>query len=165
MTVSRHNCARLDLNTRGPGSGAIEIMLASLACARVNFRSRRKIAVIAVRSGAAAGREERGNSSCTPINMKPALARARHRFATTLGSEITDAVVSVELMSHGTWDFSKQVCPSHRVAAHAAEVPLMQAQREGRELTANAFLILRKALHGFRVAAASESRLLYQRSG
>jgi hypothetical protein len=111
------------------------------------------------------------------------LARVRHRFAATLESKITDAVVSVDRMSRGTEGVGKQVSQSYRnlhgicgigptvgftatgAAARAAEVPLMQAHREGRALTVNEILILKKALQGLRAAAASELRLMYQRGG
>jgi hypothetical protein len=96
------------------------------------------------------------------------LARVRHRFATTLESKITEAVVSADRMSHSTEDASKQVSQSYRnlhaicgigptvgftatgAAARAAEAPLMQANREGRALTASEILILKKALHSLR---------------
>jgi hypothetical protein len=111
------------------------------------------------------------------------LARVRHRFATTLESKITDVVVSADRMSRGTEGISNEVSQSYRnlhgicgigptvgftatgEAARVAEVPLMQAHREGRALTANEILALKKALQGLRAAAAAELRLMYQRGG
>jgi HPt (histidine-containing phosphotransfer) domain-containing protein len=86
-------------------------------------------------------------------------------------------------MSRSTEGFSNEVSQSYRdlhgicgigptvgftatgEAARAAETPLMQAHREGRAPTASEILILKKALQGLRVAAASELRLMYQRGG
>jgi uncharacterized Fe-S center protein len=106
------------------------------------------------------------------------LARVRHRFAATLESKITEAVVSADHMSR-----SKHVSESYRhlhgicgigptvgftatgEAARAAEVALMQAYRESRGLTQTEVLNLKRALERLRVAAASELRLMYQRGG
>jgi hypothetical protein len=111
------------------------------------------------------------------------LARVRHRFATTLESKITDVVVSADRMSRSTESVGQEVSQCYRnlhgicgigptvgftatgEAARIAEAPLMQAHREGRALTANEILILKKALHSLRAAAASELRLMYQRGG
>jgi HPt (histidine-containing phosphotransfer) domain-containing protein len=111
------------------------------------------------------------------------LARVRHRFAATLESKITDAVVSVDRMSRGTEGVGKQVSQSYRdlhgicgigptvgftatgEAAHVAEAALMQAYRESRGLTQTEVLSLKKALERLRVAAASELRSMYQRGG
>jgi hypothetical protein len=111
------------------------------------------------------------------------LARVRHRFATTLESKITDAVVSADHMSRSGDCVFKHVSESYRhlhgicgigptvgfaatgEAARAAEVALMQAYRESRGLTQTEVLSLKKALERLRVAAASELRLMYQRGG
>ena len=111
------------------------------------------------------------------------LAIVRHRFATTLESKITDAVVSADHMSHSSVGVTKHVSESYRLlhgicgigptvgftatseAAHAAEVALMPAHHESREPTQKEVLILKKALARLRVAATSELRLMYQRGG
>ena len=111
------------------------------------------------------------------------LARVRHRFATTLESKITEAVVSADLMSRSGDGVIKHVSESYRhlhgicgigptvgftatgEAARAAEVALMQAYRESRGLTQTEVLNLKRALERLRVAAASELRLMYQRGG
>jgi hypothetical protein len=80
-------------------------------------------------------------------------ARVRHRFAATLESKITEAVVSADHMSRSSDGVIKHVCESYRhlhgicgigptvgftatgEAARAAEVALMQAYRESRGLT------------------------------
>jgi hypothetical protein len=111
------------------------------------------------------------------------LARVRHRFATTLESKITDAVISAGRMSPDDDGVIKHVCDSYRdlhgicgigptvgfaatgEAARAAEGALMQAHREQRGLTEREVLSLKKALENLRVAAASELRLMYQRGG
>ena len=111
------------------------------------------------------------------------LARVRHRFATTLESKITEAVVSADHMSRSSDGVIKQVSESYRhlhgicgigptvgftatgEAARAAEVALMQAYRESRGLTQTEVLNLKRALERLRVAAASELRLMYQRGG
>ena len=109
------------------------------------------------------------------------LAIVRHRFATTLESKITDAVVSADHMAHSGDGVINQVSTSYRhlhgirgigptvgfpatgEAARAAEVTLMQAYRERREPTQTEVMSLKKALERLRVAAASELRLMYQR--
>jgi hypothetical protein len=111
------------------------------------------------------------------------LARVRHRFAATLESKITEAVVSADRMSRSGDGVIKHVSESYRhlhgicgigptvgftatgEAARAAEVALMQAYRESRGLTQTEVLNLKKALERLRVAAASELRLMYQRGG
>jgi hypothetical protein len=111
------------------------------------------------------------------------LARVRHRFATTLESKITDAVVSVDLMTHSDSGVIKYISDSYRhlhgicgigptvgfaatgAAARAAEATLMQALREKRGLTEREVLSLKKALENLRVAAVSELRVMYQRGG
>ena len=111
------------------------------------------------------------------------LARVRHRFATTLESKITDAVVSADHMSRSDNGVTKHVSESYRhlhgicgigptvgftatgEAAHAAEVTLMQAYRERRGPTQTEVMSLKQALQRLRVAAASELRLMYQRGG
>jgi hypothetical protein len=109
------------------------------------------------------------------------LAKVRHRFATTLESKITDAVVSADQMSRSGDGITKHVSESYRhgicgigptvgftatsEAAHAAEVALMPAHHESREPTQMEVLILKKALARLRVAATSELRLMYQRGG
>jgi hypothetical protein len=111
------------------------------------------------------------------------LAKVRHRFATTLESKITDAVVSVDHMTHSDSGVIKYISESYRhlhsicgigpsvgfaatgAAARAAEATLMQALREKRGLTEKEVLGLKKALENLRAAAASELRLMYQRGG
>ena len=111
------------------------------------------------------------------------LAIVRHRFATTLESKITDAVISADRMSRDGDGVIKHVSESYRhlhgicgigptvgftatgEAARAAEVALIQAYRESRGLTQAEVLSLKKALERLRVAAASELRLMYQRGG
>jgi hypothetical protein len=111
------------------------------------------------------------------------LAIVRHRFATTLESKITDAVVSADHMSRSGDGVIKHVSESYRQlhgicgigptvgftatgeAAHAAEVTLMQAYHEHRRPTQTEVLSLKKALESLRAAAASELRLMYQRGG
>jgi hypothetical protein len=112
------------------------------------------------------------------------LAIVRHRFATTLESQIEDAVVSANRMSGSGKDgFIKHVSESYRrlhgicgigptvgfsatgEAAHFAEATLMQAHRDRRGLTEKEVLNLKKALEHLRVVAASELRLMYQRGG
>jgi hypothetical protein len=111
------------------------------------------------------------------------LARVRHRFATTLESKITDAVVSADRMSRGDGGVIKHVSESYRYlhsicgigptvgfiatgeAARTAEAALMQAHREQRGLTEREVISLKKALEHLRVAAASELRMMYQRGG
>ena len=111
------------------------------------------------------------------------LAIVRHRFATTLESKITDAVVSADHMSGSGDGVVNQVSTSYRhlhgicgigptvgftatgEAARAAESALMQAHHEKRALTEPEVLSLKKALYQLRLAAASELRLMYQRGG
>jgi HPt (histidine-containing phosphotransfer) domain-containing protein len=111
------------------------------------------------------------------------LARVRHRFATTLESKITDAVIAADGMSRNGEGVIRHVSESYRhlhgicgigptvgftatgEAARAAEVALLQAYRESRGLTQTEVLNLKKALERLRVAAASELRLMYQRGG
>jgi len=111
------------------------------------------------------------------------LAIVRHRFATTLESKITDAVVSADEMSRSGDGVISHVSKSYRhmhgicgigptvgftatgEAARAAEVALIQAYRERRGLTEREVVSLKKALQNLRVAAASELRLMYQRGG
>jgi hypothetical protein len=111
------------------------------------------------------------------------LAIVRHRFATTLESKITDAVVSADHMSRSSDGVTRHVSESYRhlhgicgigptvgfaatgAAARVAEVALMQAYRERRGPTQTEVLSLKKALECLRVAAASELRLMYQRGG
>ena len=111
------------------------------------------------------------------------LAIVRHRFATTLESKITDAVVSADHMSGSGDGVVNQVSTSYRhlhgicgigptvgftatgEAARAAEVTLMQAYRERRGPTQTEVTSLKQALQRLRVAAASELRLMYQRGG
>jgi hypothetical protein len=111
------------------------------------------------------------------------LAIVRHRFATTLESKITDAVVSADHMSGSGDGVIDQVATSYRhlhgicgigptvgftatgEAAHAAEVTLMPAYSESREPTQTEVTSLKEALEHLRVAAASELKLMYQRGG
>ena len=111
------------------------------------------------------------------------LARVRHRFATTLESKITDAVVSADHMTHDDSGVIKYISDSYRhlhsicgigptvgftatgAAARAAEAALMQALREKRGLTEREVISLKKALENLRAAASSELRLMYQRGG
>jgi hypothetical protein len=111
------------------------------------------------------------------------LARVRHRFATTLESKITDAVVSADRMTHGQGGVVKYVSDSYRQlhgicgigatvgfaatgeAARAAEAALVQAFHEKRGLSEREVIGLKKALEQLRMAAASELRLMYQRGG
>src|ERR1700726_2413308 len=99
------------------------------------------------------------------------LAIVRHRFATTLESKITDAVISADHMSGSGDGVVNQVSDSYRhlhgicgigptvgfaatgAAARAAEATLMQALREKRGLTEREVLSLKKALENLRVAA------------
>jgi hypothetical protein len=111
------------------------------------------------------------------------LARVRHRFATTLESKITNAVVSADQMSRSGDGIAKHVSDSYRLlhgicgigptvgftatseAAHAAEVALMPAHHESRGPTQTEVLSLKIALERLQVAAASELQLMYQRGG
>ena len=111
------------------------------------------------------------------------LARVRHRFATTLESKITDAVVSADHMTNGDNGVIEYISNSYRhlhgicgigpsvgftatgAAARTAEVALMQAHHDKRGLTEREVLNLKKALENLRVAAASELRMMYQRGG
>jgi hypothetical protein len=111
------------------------------------------------------------------------LAKVRHRFATTLESKITDAVIAADRMSRSGDGVIKHVSESYRhlhgicgigptvgftatgEAARAAEVTLIQAYRERRGPTQTEVMSLKKALERLRVAAASELRLMYQRGG
>ena len=111
------------------------------------------------------------------------LAIVRHRFATTLESKITDAVVSADQMSRSGDGITKHVSESYRLlhgicgigptvgftatgeAAQVAEAALIQAYRESRGLTQTEVLSLKKALERLRVAAELELRLMYQRGG
>jgi hypothetical protein len=109
------------------------------------------------------------------------LAKVRHRFATTLESKITDAVVFADRMSRGDGGVVKYISDSYHhlhsicgigptvgftatgEAARAAEAALLQAHREKRALTEPEVLSLKRALHQLRLAAASELRLMHQR--
>ena len=111
------------------------------------------------------------------------LAIVRHRFATTLESKITDAVISADRMSRNGDGVIKHVSESYRhlhgicgigptvgftatsEAAHAAEVALMPAHHESRRPTQTEVVRLKRALERLRVAAASELRLMYRRGG
>ena len=111
------------------------------------------------------------------------IARVRHRFAATLENKITATMVSADHMSSYDGSVVKYVSDSyrhlHRIygvgatvgfaatgeAAHAAETALMQAYREGRGLTAQELLLLKRALARLREIAASELRSMYQRGG
>jgi hypothetical protein len=111
------------------------------------------------------------------------LAIVRHRFATTLGSKIEDALISANQMSKGDAGVNKRIAESYRSlhgicgigptvgfcstgeAAHFAEAALMPANRERRGLTEREVLNLKKALEHLRVVAASELRMMYQRGG
>jgi HPt (histidine-containing phosphotransfer) domain-containing protein len=111
------------------------------------------------------------------------LAIVRHRFATTLESKITDAVVSADHIARSGDGVISDVSKSYRrlhgiygigatvgftatgEAAHAAEVTLMQAYHERRGPTQTEVLSLKRALECLRAAAASELRLMYQRGG
>jgi len=111
------------------------------------------------------------------------LAIVRHRFAVTLESKITDAVVSAVHMSGSGDGVTKHVSKSYRLlhgicgigptvgftatseAAHAAEVALMPAHHESRRPTQTEVVSLKRALERLRVAAASELRLMYRLGG
>jgi hypothetical protein len=111
------------------------------------------------------------------------LATVRHRFAATLGSKITDVVISTDRMSGNAGSAVKDVSESYRhlhnicgigptvgfattgEAARAAEVALMRAYHEGRGLTDAESVNLKKALGRLQVAATTELRLMYQRGG
>ncbi|MGZ5898011.1 MAG: hypothetical protein ACXWJ6_17370 [Xanthobacteraceae bacterium] len=111
------------------------------------------------------------------------LARVRHRFATTLESKITGAVVSADRMSRSGDGVTRHVSESYRLlhdicgigptagfiatseAARVAEVALMPAHDESRGPTQTEVLSLKIALERLRVVAASELQLMYQRVG
>ena len=112
------------------------------------------------------------------------LAIVRHRLATTLESKIEAAIVSADHMSRGRQRRLRQArlgilpTPAWHLrlgptvgfsatgeAAHFPEATLMQAHREERGLTDKEVLNLKKAMEHFRVVAASELRLMYQRGG
>jgi hypothetical protein len=111
------------------------------------------------------------------------LAIVRHRFATTLESKITDAVVSAVHMTGSGDGVTKHVSKSYRLlhgicgigptvgftatseAARDAEVALMPAHHESRRPTQMEVARLKKALERLQVAAASELRLMYRIGG
>jgi hypothetical protein len=111
------------------------------------------------------------------------LAIVRHRFATTIESKISDAVVSADHMSRSGDGATKHVSESYRLlhdicgigptagftatseAARVAEVALMPAHDESRGPTQAEVRSLKVALECLRVAAASELQLMYQRGG
>jgi hypothetical protein len=111
------------------------------------------------------------------------LATVRHRFAATLGSKITNVVISTDRMSDGAGSAIKDISESYRhlhnicgigptvgfittgEAALAAEVALTRAYHERRGLTEAEYLNLKRALGRLRVAATAELRLMYQRGG
>lgn len=111
------------------------------------------------------------------------VARVRHRFATTLENKIETTMVSADRLGRNEGSAVKYVSDSYRhlhsiygvgatvgfaatgEAAHAAETALMQAYREGRDLTAQELLLLKRALARLRDIAASELRSMYQRGG
>jgi HPt (histidine-containing phosphotransfer) domain-containing protein len=111
------------------------------------------------------------------------LARVRHRFATTLESKISNAVVSADRMTRGDNRAFECVSDSYRhlhsisgigptvgftatgEAAHAAKAALIQAYLEKRRPTEGEVNSLKKGLAKLRLTAASELRLMYQRGG
>jgi hypothetical protein len=111
------------------------------------------------------------------------LARVRHRFATTLESKISNAVVSANNMTHGDSRALECVSESYRYlhsisgigptvgfiatgeAAHVAKAALIQPYLEKREPTEGEVNNLKKGLAKLRLTAASELRLMYQRGG
>jgi chemotaxis protein histidine kinase CheA len=111
------------------------------------------------------------------------LARVRHRFATTLESKISNAVVSADQMTNGESQVLECVSESYRhlhsicgigptvgfnatgEAAHAAKAALVQAYLEKRGPTEGEVSNLKRGLAKLRLAAASELRLMYQRGG
>jgi hypothetical protein len=111
------------------------------------------------------------------------LARVRHRFATTLESKISDAVVSADHMTDGDRHALECVSKSYRElhsicgigptvgfigtgdAARDAKAALTEAYLEKRGPTEGEILSLKRALARLRQVAASELRLMYQRGG
>jgi len=150
------------------------------------FRQRTKLTAKAdrrLRYFAETCARKRGRAAMYADQFETRLARVRHRFATTLESKITDAVVSADHMAHSNGGVIKYISDSYRhlhgicgigptvgfaatgEAARAAETALMQALHEKRGLTEKEVLSLKKALALLRVAAASDLRLMYQRGG
>jgi hypothetical protein len=111
------------------------------------------------------------------------LARVRHRFATTLESKISDAIVSADQMTDGDRPALERVSKSYRElhsiygigptvgfvgtgdAARDAKAALIKAYLEKRGPTEGEILSLKRALARLRQVAASELRLMYQRGG
>ena len=111
------------------------------------------------------------------------LARVRHRFATTLESKISNAVVSADKMTHGDGGALECVSESYRhlhsisgigptvgftatgEAAHTAKAALIQAYLEKRGPTEGEVNSLKRGLAKLRLTAASELRSMYQRGG